>query len=61
MATIDIWIQLENHRWDVAPSLPLDRVTSSGTTSGGPLRKGADAVFSALLPPELVAKTVAAK
>ena len=38
MATVDIWIQLENHAWDVCPSLPMDRMTSAGTTPVGPLK-----------------------
>jgi plastocyanin len=38
MALIDIWIQLENHAWDVSPSLPIDRMTSMGTLPVGPLR-----------------------
>ncbi len=39
MATIDIWIQLENHAWDVSPSWPIDRMTSTGTLPVGPLRQ----------------------
>jgi Integrase core domain len=38
MATVDIWIQRENRAWDVCPSLPMDRVTSAGTTPVGPLK-----------------------
>jgi plastocyanin/FtsP/CotA-like multicopper oxidase with cupredoxin domain len=39
MATLDIWIQLENHAWDVCPSLPVDRRKSAGATPVGPLRQ----------------------
>ena len=39
MATIDIWIQLENHAWDVCPSLPINRMTSAGSLPVGPLRQ----------------------
>ncbi|MEO5510729.1 MAG: hypothetical protein ABIS27_08860, partial [Longimicrobiales bacterium] len=35
----DIWIQLENHPWDVCPSLPIDRMTSAGTLPVGPLKQ----------------------
>jgi plastocyanin/FtsP/CotA-like multicopper oxidase with cupredoxin domain len=34
----EIWIQLENHAWDVCPSLPMDRMTSAGTLPVGPLK-----------------------
>src|SRR4051794_32581259 len=37
MATIDIWLQIENHPWDVCPSMPLDRMTSAGTLPTLPL------------------------
>lgn len=33
----EIWIQLENHAWDVCPSWPIDRMTSAGTLPAGPL------------------------
>lgn len=39
MATIDIWIQLENRAWDVCPSLPVDRMTSAGSLPVGPLKQ----------------------
>lgn len=35
----DIWIQLENHAWDVCPSWPIDRTTSAGTLPVGPLKQ----------------------
>ena len=38
MATVDIWIQLENHAWDACPSLPMDRMTSAGSLPVGPLK-----------------------
>jgi hypothetical protein len=38
MATVDIWIQLENHAWDVCPSQPIDRMTSAGALPVGPLK-----------------------
>jgi plastocyanin/FtsP/CotA-like multicopper oxidase with cupredoxin domain len=39
MATVDIWIQLESHAWDVCPSLPVDRRRSAGALAVGPLRQ----------------------
>ena len=39
MATIDIWIQLENHAWDVCPNWPIDRTEGEGAMPVGPRRQ----------------------
>ncbi len=39
MATIDIWIQLENHAWDVCPNWPIDRTEGQGALPVGPLKQ----------------------
>src|SRR5947208_2297023 len=39
MATIDIWIQLENHPWDVCPNWPVDRSEAEGAMPVGPLKQ----------------------
>ena len=39
MATIDIWIQLENHAWDVCPNWPIDRTEGEGALPVGPRKQ----------------------
>ena len=39
MATIEIWIQLENHPWDICPNWPLDRTEGEGAMPVGPLKQ----------------------
>jgi hypothetical protein len=39
MATIEIWIQLENHPWDVCPNWPVDRSEAEGAVPVGPLKQ----------------------
>ena len=39
MASIDIWIQLENHPWDICPNWPLDRSEGEGAMPVGPLKQ----------------------
>src|SRR5438034_8120720 len=39
MATIEIWIQLENHPWDVCPNWPVDRSEAEGAMPVGPQKQ----------------------
>jgi plastocyanin/FtsP/CotA-like multicopper oxidase with cupredoxin domain len=39
METIDIWIQLENHPWDICPNWPLDRSDGEGAMPVGSLKQ----------------------
>jgi plastocyanin/FtsP/CotA-like multicopper oxidase with cupredoxin domain len=39
MATIEIWIQLENHPWDVCPNWPVDRSEAEGAMPVGSLKQ----------------------
>jgi plastocyanin/FtsP/CotA-like multicopper oxidase with cupredoxin domain len=39
MATIEIWIQLENHPWDVCPNWPIDRSEAEGAMPVGSLKQ----------------------
>jgi hypothetical protein len=39
MATIDIWIQLENHAWDLCPTNGTDRITGEPVSASPPTMK----------------------